>query len=199
MDNLEKKLASLEALLFIHGEPVPRKKIEVVLGWKKDECDLIIEELKKKLDDDARGVMLFFDGEKIQLATKPEWNAILEGFVKEELMEDLTPASTETLAIISYLGPISRVKMEYLRGVNSSVILRSLMMRGLVERFSDTDHPSGFLYRVTFDLMKHLGIQKKEDLPDYEKFRELSKVFDAEAGAKNENPDSAANIPPQSH
>jgi len=179
MEDLEKKLASLEALLFIHGEPVPRKKIEAVLQWNKEECDIVIEGLKKRLEESARGCMLFSDGEKIQLATKPEFNAILEEFVKEELTEDLTPASTEALAIITYLGPISRVKIEYLRGVNSSVILRSLMMRGLIERFSDPNHPSSFLYRATFDLMKHLGIQKKEDLPDYEKFQELLRVFDA--------------------
>lgn len=187
MNDLEKKLASLEALLFIHGEPLTRKKIEAVLAWDKGDCDAVIEALKKKLDDPDRGLMLFSDGEKIQLATKPEWNTIIEGFMKEELTEDLTPASTETLAIITYLGPISRAKIEYLRGVNSSVILRSLTMRGLVERFPDPDHLSSFIYRATFDLMKHLGVQKKEALPDYEKFRELLKIFDA------------ANISPQQH
>jgi segregation and condensation protein B len=103
--------------------------------------------------------------------------------VKEELTEDLTPASSETLAIISYLGPISRAKIEYLRGVNSSLILRNLTMRGLIEKVSDDNRSSAFLYRITFDLMKHLGIEKKEDLPDYEKFSELSKVFDAENNA----------------
>ncbi len=179
MDDLEKKLASLEALLFIHGEPLARKKIEAALAWEKGDYDAVIEVLKKKLDDPARGLMLFSDGEKIQLATKPEWNAIVGGFVKEALTEDLTPASTETLAIVTYLGPLSRAKIEYLRGVNSSVILRSLSMRGLVERFPDPDRASGFLYRATFDLMKHLGVQKRDDLPDYEKFRELLNIFDA--------------------
>lgn len=200
MEDLEKKLASLEALLFIHGEPMSRTKIGTVLQWNKEECDLVIEEMKKRLEETARGCMLFSDGEKIQLATKPEWNAILEGFVKEELTEDLTPASTEALAIITYLGPISRVKMEYLRGVNSSVILRSLMMRGLIERFSDPDHPSGFLYRATFDLMKHLGMQRKEDLPGYEKFRELLKVFDAATASDVKSDESSHAVSaPQSH
>ena len=55
MENLEKKLASLEALLFIHGEPMPRKKIEAVLELDKEECDLIVEELKKRLEKDERG------------------------------------------------------------------------------------------------------------------------------------------------
>jgi segregation and condensation protein B len=183
MENFDKKLASLEALLFIHGEPMSRKKIEAVLELKENEYDDLIQEIKKRLEDSSRGLMIFSDGEKIQLATKPEFNTILEGFVKEELTEDLTPASSETLAIISYLGPISRAKIEYLRGVNSSLILRNLTMRGLIEKVSDDNRSSAFLYRITFDLMKHLGIEKKEDLPDYEKFSELSKVFDAENNA----------------
>lgn len=179
MENLEQKLASLEALLFIHGEPLTHKKIGAVLQLEDGECGVLIEELKKKLDDGARGLQLVSDREKIQLATKPEFNKILEDFVKEELTEDLTPASLEALSIVAYLGPISRAKIEYLRGVNSMVILRSLMIRGLVERFPDPEHPSGYLYQPTFELMKHLGITEKEHLPEYQKFQELLKVFEA--------------------
>jgi segregation and condensation protein B len=178
MDGLEKKLASLEALLFIHGEPISYKKAEAVLGLAKGKGEGLAAEMKKRLLGSDRGLQLIFDKEKIQLATKPEFNKILEDFVKEELTEDLTPASVEALSIVTYLGPISRAKLEYLRGVNSIVILRSLMIRGLVERFPDPDHASGFLYRPTFDLMKHLGLATKEDLPEYEKFQGLLKVFE---------------------
>ncbi|SRR5258708_1253501 len=180
MNDLPKKLASLEALLFIHGEPISYKKAESVLGLGKGEGESLAAELKKQLDEQGRGLQLIFDKEKIQLATKPEFNKILEDFVKEELTEDLTPASVEALSIVTYLGPISRAKLEYLRGVNSIVILRSLMIRGLVERFPDPDHASGFLYRPTFDLMKHLGLATKESLPEYEKFQGLLKIFEAQ-------------------
>lgn len=186
--NLEKKLASLEALLFIHGEPIHYKKIESVFGFTKGEIEPVVLEMKKRLEQPGRGLQLIADKEKVQLATKPEFNNILEDFVKEELTLDLTPASLEALSIIAYLAPISRAKLEYLRGVNSIVILRSLMIRGLVERFPDPEHPSGFLYQPTFDLMKHLGISKKEDLPEFEKFRELLKVFEATASMPAEQP-----------
>jgi segregation and condensation protein B len=181
MNDSEKKLAALEALLFIHGEPVTYKKIGAILEIEKEEAEKLAEELKKRLEDPARGLQLVSDREKVQLATKPEWNTILESFVKEELAEDLTPASLETLSVIAYLGPMSRARIEYLRGVNSSVILRSLMIRGLIERFPDPQRAAGFLYRLTFDAMKHLGIQQKEELPDFSKFQELLKVFDAAA------------------
>ncbi len=184
--------ASLEALLFIHGEPLSYKKIQSVLGIEKEELEALIKELAADLETDARGLQLVSDREKIQLATKPEFNSILERFMKEEISEDLTPASLEALSIIAYLGPISRARLEYLRGVNSIVILRSLMIRGLVERFPDPEHPASFLYRGTFDLMKHLGIKEKEGLPDYEKFQELLKVFDA---PKPEEPSAAEPAP----
>ena len=174
--------ASLEALLFIHGEPLSYKKIQSVLGIEKEELEAIIKELEADLAVDNRGLQLVSDREKIQLATKPEFNDILESFMKEEITEDLTPAALEALSIIAYLGPISRARLEYLRGVNSIVILRSLMIRGLVERFPDPEHPASFMYRGTFDLMKHLGIKEKGELPDYEKFQELLKVFDAPSG-----------------
>jgi segregation and condensation protein B len=177
--------AALEALLFIHGEPLTYKKIQAVLGiGDKTELEALVADLEAKLAADDRGLQLVSDREKIQLATKPEWNAILEQFVKEEVSEDLSPASLEALSIIAYLGPISRAKLEYLRGVNSSVILRTLSIRGLVERFADPQHPASFAYRPTFDLMRHLGVKEKEELPEFEKFQELLKVFEvAEAGA----------------
>ena len=174
--------AALEALLFIHGEPLSYKKIQAVLGIEKEDAEALVAELEKKLASEDRGLQLISDREKVQLATKPEFNGILEAFVKEEVSEDLTPASLEALAIIAYLGPISRAKLEYLRGVNSSVILRSLAIRGLVERFSDPEHPSSFLYRPTFELMKHLGVREGTELPEYGKFQELLKVFEGGGG-----------------
>lgn len=183
MENVDNKQASLEALLFIHGEPLSYKKIGTVLGIPPDEIEQFIEGYKRSLEASGRGLQLIADREKAQLTTRPEFNTILEDFVKEEITEDLTPASLEALSIVTYLGPISRAKLEYLRGVNSIIILRSLMIRGLVERFPDPEHPSGFLYQTTFDLMKHLGITDKKDLPEFGAFQELLKVFDEQQHA----------------
>lgn len=188
-EELTKKLAALEALLFVHGETLSYKKIASVLGFAKGEAEEAVAELAKRLaDDPARGIALIADKEKAQLATKPAFAKILEDFVKEEVSEDLTPASLEALGIIAYLGPISRAKLEYLRGVNSIVILRSLMIRGLVERFPDPEHPAGFLYQTTFDLMKHLGVAKSEELPEFTKFRELLKIFEEQTPASADAP-----------
>lgn len=176
----EEKCASLEALLFIHGEPLTIKKIQELLELPSpEEVSSLISEFGKRLSSGERGLTLVTDNEKIQLVTKPAFGKMIEGFIKQELSEDLTPASLEALAIISYFGPISRSRIEYLRGVNSTFILRSLLMRGLVERLPDPQNPNAFLYQPSFDMLRHVGLEKKDALPDYEKFQELLKKFEA--------------------
>lgn len=176
---LEQKLAGLEALLFIHGEPLSLDKAGTVLGLNPEETTILVAEFDKRLHLSERGLVLINFSGKIQLATKSEFRGILEKFVQSELREELTPASVETLAIVAYFGPISRSRIEYQRGVNSTFILRSLLLRGLAERFPDPDHPNTYLYRLSFELLKHLGINKIEELPDYEKFQSLFKNFEA--------------------
>lgn len=197
--NLEEKSAELEALLFIHGEPLTVKKIQSVLEVSSGEAETLVGELIKRLEAAGRGLTLVRDGEKIQLTTKPQFGKILEKFVKDELSEDLSPASLETLAAIIYFAPISRSRLEYLRGVNSSFILRSLLLRGLVERFPDPERQNQFLYRPTFELLKHVGLSRREDMPDFEKFQALMKTFEAAETAESrpvENPAGETPVPP---
>lgn len=181
--SMKDKLAALEALLFIHGEPITLKKIGKVLGLSGEEVSAAVSGLKEKLREESRGLTLLSDDEKIQLVTKPEFGKILENFVKSELSQELTPASVETMAIIAYFGPISRARIEYQRGVNSIFTLRNLMLRGLVERLPDPKHPQSFLYRPTFEFWKHIGVGRREDLPEYKKFRELLAQFEAQTQA----------------
>ncbi len=170
LENFEQKLAELEALLFIHGEPLARKKAEKILELEKENFDSLVSELEKRLSAEGRGLALVRDNEKIQLATKPLFAKLIEGFVKEEMSEDLTPATLEVLSIIAYLGPVSRAQIDYRRGVNSSFTLRNLMLRGLIERIPDPERATSFLYRPTFEFFRHLGVNGREELPDFEKF-----------------------------
>ncbi len=169
--NLEQKLAELEALLFIHGEPLTHKKAEKILELTKEDLDSLVAELENRMSAEGRGLTLVRDEEKIQFATKPRFAKLIEGFVKEELSEDLTPATLEVLSIIAYLSPVSRSEIDYRRGVNSSFTLHNLLLRGLVERFPDPARPPSLLYRPTFEFFRHLGVKGKEELPDFEKFR----------------------------
>lgn len=179
MDNIEQKLASLEALLFLHGEPVAAKKISATLGVDIEAARTLLDDYASRLEAAERGLWLLRDGEKVQLATKPAFGKLLEAFLKEEMSEDLTPASLETLAVISYFGPISRARIEYVRGVNSLFILRSLLVRGLIERFADPKNAATYLYRPSFDLLKHLGVRSAQELPAHDRYKTLLQKFEA--------------------
>jgi segregation and condensation protein B len=194
----------LEALLFIHGEPLPLKKAAKVLAASKEELQTALFDLREALAKEDRGLVLISDasleaifGDKdfgeheVQLATKPEFGKIMEEFVKSELEEDLTPAALEALSLIIYLGPVSRGRIDYLRGVNSSFIVRSLLLRGLVERFPDPQRPHIYVYRATLDALKHLGVASPEELPEYAKFRELTAMgLEARGEEKKTEPPS---------
>lgn len=169
------KLASqLEALLFIYGEPMSMAKIAEVLGVKAEEVMTAAKELGEFLSTGKSGLTIIKLGDKIQLATQPEFSSLLEKVLKSELNESLTPAALETLSIIIYSAPIGRAEIDYIRGVNSSYTLRALSLRGLIERGSDPKRGNAYVYGPSFDLLKHIGVDRVENLPEYEKFRTLA-------------------------
>ena len=172
-------VAALEALLFVHGDPLEVKKIASVLKTTEQEVEAAISGLIEYLQQAERGLMLVRQESRVQLATKPAFSSLVEYLGKDEFEEKLTPAALETLSLIAYLGPISRARVDYLRGVNSSYSVRNLLMRGLVEKSTDPQTPHVVAYRVSFDLLKHLGVSSIEDLPDYQKYKAIT--ADAEA------------------
>ncbi len=165
--------AIIEALLFVYGEPMEIKRIKKILNVSEETVREAANILKEEYAAEKRGLTLIENVDRLQLATKPEISVFLEDFVKEEFKEELTPASLESLSLIVYLGPLSRARLDYFRGVNSSFILRNLLLRGLIERYPDPQKGNVYLYQVSFDLLKYLGISKIEDLPEYHKYKEL--------------------------
>ena len=170
--------AALESLLFVYGEPMALKRIAGFLEVKPEDLEEIINSFEIQLKtDESRGLMMSRVGDQIQLVTKPDFHKLGEKIIKEEVKENLTPASLETLSIVAYNGPIPRSLVDYLRGVNSSYILRNLLVRGLIERYPDPQRPYVYLYNVSFDFLKHLGLAKQEELPEYQKFKGLVEKF----------------------
>jgi len=167
----------LEALLFAYGEPLDIERAAKILETSEEEILSFADVLSAEYESAGRGLSLIRHGNKIQLATKPSFAKILSRLVEEEFQEDLTAAATETLSVVAYAGPISRAQIEYIRGVNSSFILRSLMMRGLIERNSDPKRQNVYLYTASFELLKKLGLDSAAKLPDYAKYRALIDQF----------------------
>ena len=162
---------SLEALLFIYGDPLDVKKAAKILGASPDEIASAVKDLRAALAASDRGLTLVEHDGSLQLATKPEFGQLLQTVLKAELNEALSPASLETLSIVTYAGPVSRAEIDYIRGVNSSFTVRALLLRGLVTRETDPQRANAYLYKPSMDLLHHLGVSCTEELPEFERFK----------------------------
>jgi len=178
--NLESKI---EALLFFKGEPISIKKIASILNASEKQVSEAIDDLENNLAD--RGIIILRKEDEVMLGTAHEMSAVIESLIKEDLNKDLGKAGLETLSIILYLGPVTRSRVDYIRGVNSNFILRNLMIRGLVEKVSNPNDQRSFLYKPTFELLSYLGVSKVDDLPEYEKVREEIKGSEEELNEKS--------------
>lgn len=160
---------SIEAVLFFKGEPVPIKRLAQILNKNESEINAALVKLEANLA--SRGIVLMRKGEdegEVMLATNREVSNLIESLIKEELHKDLGRAGLETLTLILYLGPVSRSEVDYIRGVNSTFILRNLLIRGLVERIENLKDKRSFLYQGTFELLSYLGVKSISELPEYE-------------------------------
>jgi len=169
--------AIIEALLFIHGEPLSFSKLAKLTKKSENEIKESATFLTASLKDENSGLFLLENDDSLELSTKPEFSSFIEDLIKDDFESNLSPASLEALTIISYLAPISRAEIDYIRGVNSSFMLRSLLLRGLISRKPDPKRSYIYLYEPTFNLLKFLGISSVKDLPNYEKYHNLLKTY----------------------
>jgi segregation and condensation protein B len=174
MISLEKKL---EAILFYKAEPEPVARLAKLLEVSPEELEEAAHALSASLVE--RGVRLLRVNDELELVTSPEASDLLQRVRKEELSRDLGKAGAETLAIILYRGPVTRAQIDYIRGVNSTFILRNLQIRGLVERVNNPDDARSYLYRATPDLIKELGITDITSLPEYESVRKDIETYES--------------------
>jgi len=171
MLNLESKI---ESVLLFKNEPVSILELGKWLDEKAEVVENAISSLRNYYKD--RGIIIVSDNGFISLGTHPNASELIETVGKEELAREIGRAGLETLALILYKGPISRREIDHIRGVNSSFILRSLLIRGLIERAeSDSNDPSttlragrSYSYKATLKLLEYLGVTSRENLPEYE-------------------------------
>lgn len=166
MNNLSQQI---EAILFWKAQPVEKKAIAQYLNIDNTVLDQGIKQLSNDLK--GRGLTLIEIDDRIALGTSREYAGLIERLNKEELNKDIGKAGLETLSIILYEGPITRAQIDYIRGVNSQFILRTLLIRGLVERIDNPKDKRAFLYKPTVELLAYLGISKVEDLPEIDSIR----------------------------
>ncbi|HEY4510996.1 MAG TPA: SMC-Scp complex subunit ScpB [Candidatus Paceibacterota bacterium] len=155
----------IEALLFARSEPLSRDELEKFLKVDGEGLNAALAELSTALQ--SRGIALLDDGREVELRTSPLAASLLETMRKEELSRDIGKAGLETLAILLYKGPSTRSEIDFIRGVNSSHIVRILTMRGLARRRDNPKDERSYLYEPTTDLLGELGVAQPSDLPDF--------------------------------
>lgn len=165
---IKKIKSAIESMLFMSGEAISIARIAKVIEAPKEEIENVVAILQDEYASRESGLMILRKEDEIQMATSPENSDLLNQLVKSEIQENLSKTSLEVLAITAYRGPITRVEIEAIRGVNCSFTLRSLLMRGLVERIGNPKDSRGYLYKISFDFLKKLGIDSVSKLPDFE-------------------------------
>jgi segregation and condensation protein B len=167
--------SSIESLLFVSGEPMKLAKIAKICEVSKDDIAREIETLNTDYKNSESGFSIIRKDDSVQLATNPANSEVVGRLVSGELQADLSRSALEVLAIIAYRGPITRVQIDTVRGVNCSYVLRGLMVKGLIER-KETADIRGYLYEISFDFLKSLGVAATQELPDWESLSKNEKV-----------------------
>ena len=154
----------IEAFLFYKGGAVSKNALAKAVGLDTTSLHESLDTLRQRLDKTA--LTLVETTTEVQLTTTPAVHSFLDAVRKDEIKTDIGKAGAETLAIVLYKEPVSRVEIDQIRGVNSALTIRNLMTRGLIAR-SGQKTAQGYRYTITPELLAHLGVRKKQDLPDY--------------------------------
>ncbi len=168
--------ANLEAILFVSLKPLSSSKLASICGVKAGEVEEALAELKLDYKNRGGGLTLVEVEKEYQLSTAEESAPLIKDYLKDETSGELSQPSLEALTIIAYRGPIAKTELEKIRGVNCSLIIRNLLLRGLIEEKFDKKINENF-YLVTLDFLRFLGISSVAELPDFEKMKDL-KVAD---------------------
>lgn len=171
----EKKI--IEALLFASSEPVSAKKIAEVIEYVDTKTvRKLIDQLCEEYDRLERSFQIVEIANGYQICTRPEYHEWIEKLYSKQISVNLSTAALETLAIVAYNQPVTRAKIEEIRGVNSSGVLNTLMQKKLIRvsgRGSSAGHP--LLFSTTDEFLKHFGLKDLTELPSID---EVEDMFD---------------------
>lgn len=171
-----KNKAVLEGLLFVVGEDgLTLDQIEEVLEITEEETKDLVNNLKHSYEAEDRGLRIDFLGNRLKLTTKFEHREYYQKLLENPDTNILSQAALETLAIIAYNEPLTRMQVDKIRGVSSAQMIRKLVAKGLVKESGRSDLPGRpILYETTNDFLDYFGLSSIEELPDMEKYIEQS-------------------------
>jgi segregation and condensation protein B len=161
---------SLEAILLVADEPVPVVVLAQVLERPRNEVTAELKALAEEYATQDRGFDLREIAGGWRFYTREDCAPLVERFVSDSQEVRLTQAALETLAVVAYRQPVSRARVSAVRGVNCDSVMRTLVLRGLVEETGTDAETGAILYRTTGYFLERLGLACLEDLPDLAPF-----------------------------
>ncbi len=180
------KKAILEGLLFVVGEDgLTFDQIEDVLDIDEESAKELVEELKNDYQDESRGLRIDYLGNRIKITTKSEHKEYYQKLIEHPETNNLSQAALETLAIVAYNEPITRVQVDSIRGVGSTQIMRRLVAKGFIKEKGRSDLPGRpILYETTNEFLDYFGLSSIKDLPNIDDF-----INDLNSKEKDNNTD----------
>lgn len=179
----------LESLLFLSGNGLKVADVATQLEVKTADVNAAVKRLKEKYGGKSGIHLLSFNG-KIQFATNPAYSDVVACVLNPIRERDLSNAALETIAIIAYRQPVTRLDIEQIRGVNSEYTVQMLLKNNLIEvvgRKEAVGKP--LLFGTTDEFLKRFQLESLDELPDYETLLESIKVI----GEKNDESRSIYN------
>ena len=172
--------AILEGILFVVGEDgLTLEQIQDVLDIDEDSAKNLIMELKKDYEDDSRGLRIDFLGNRFKITTKFEHREYYQKLIENPTTNTLSQAALETLAIIAYNEPITRVQVDTIRGVGSTSIIRKLVAKGFIKETGRSELPGRpILYETTNEFLDYFGLSCIDDLPNIDELIEKEDIND---------------------
>ena len=175
-------ISVLEGLLFVAGDDgISLEEASYILELERSAVRQLLDELKKRLEDENSGLELLFTASHYKLVTKASLKSYIEKYAVSPYSSQLSQASLETLAIIAYKQPVTRVDIESIRGVQSSGSIQKLLLRDLIEEAGRLETPGRpKLYKTTAYFMDYFGLESLDALPD------ASDLFDLDSEEANQ-------------
>jgi len=175
---LEKLDNILEALLFVSGEGLKIDDIMEHLELQRKEVNEAIKNLKKKYSEKS-GIHIVTYNNKVQLCSNPDYTNEVAAVLNPVKEKELTNSTLETIAIIAYKQPVTRLEIENIRGVNSDYAVQMLLKHNLIEVVGRKDViGKPLLFGTTDQFLKRFRIENLEQLPDYSTLIEQIRVIE---------------------
>ncbi len=173
VSNKRELMSVVESLLFVSGEPLTIKEISSILKTNISHTEEILESLSAEYEDISRGIKLININNSYQLVTKPQNSDYIHELVKGNTRQFLSQASLETLAIVAYKQPITRIDIDEIRGVKSDSAVQNLMEKGLIKERGRLNVPGRpILYVTTEEFLRQFGLVDLEELPSLQELLE---------------------------